>query len=208
MTNPSTKILTSSFNISTYTSDGYVIDSITSSLEVNFYCTYPCKSCLSTDTTSCQSCYGFVTEKNFYVDKCYETCPSGYFSDSNNNCTKCVSPCKDCDANNGLCTSCIDQYELESDGKCYKKVYIAYLYPFPFSVACIAMTIAVLITLCFARNTKFLQSVIAMIAVPEIGAWGTVVYMLYEYSSFMIFILAAAGLVLHIIVNIIYAVLH
>lgn len=44
--NPTLNILTSTFNITTYTSDNYVIDAITSGLEINFYCTYPCKSCV------------------------------------------------------------------------------------------------------------------------------------------------------------------
>ena len=48
-----------------------------------------------------------------------------------------------------------------------------------------------------------------MIAIPEIGAWGVEVYMLYMYGqSFFIFALAAGGLLIHIILNIIYSVLH
>lgn len=47
-----------------------------------------------------------------------------------------------------------------------------------------------------------------MLAIPEIGAWGTVIYMLYSYSSTLISLLAAGGLLLHILINIVYAVLH
>eukprot|EP00347_Sterkiella_histriomuscorum_P004371 403360712 len=157
--------------------------SITSNLDINFFCTYPCRTCLTENPASCQSCYGFVTEKSFYVDKCYEVCPSGYYTDSSNNCTQCESPCKECSQDNGLCLSCIDKYDLYDDGKCYQKVIIAQLYPFPFSVAAIALTVSVLVSLCFAKNTKFLQSVIAMLAIPEIGAWGTAVYMMFMSSD-------------------------
>jgi len=47
-----------------------------------------------------------------------------------------------------------------------------------------------------------------MISIPEIGAWGTEVYMLYKYSTFGIFVLAGAGLALHILLNIVYSYVH
>jgi len=51
LSNPSVRKLTSSFKIETFTSDGYAIDKITSNLEINFFCVYPCKTCNLTNST-------------------------------------------------------------------------------------------------------------------------------------------------------------
>lgn len=41
--NPGTNLVTDSFEIVTRTYDGYIIDSITEGLTVNFYCLFPCR---------------------------------------------------------------------------------------------------------------------------------------------------------------------
>jgi len=101
-----------------------------------------------------------VTEKFFFLDYCYETCPAGYYSLDNNgtttSCGKCNSPCARCKTTADLCTSCIDKYVLGGDGLCYEKVIIANIYPFPFSAFAIFAIFSAWITKCFAKKTKFL----------------------------------------------------
>jgi len=43
--NPKQNIVTDSFVVQTYTSDGWVLDEIRQNVTVNFYCEYPCASC-------------------------------------------------------------------------------------------------------------------------------------------------------------------
>lgn len=43
--NPKENIVTDSFLIETFTSDGWVLDEIRSNVTVNFFCEYPCASC-------------------------------------------------------------------------------------------------------------------------------------------------------------------
>lgn len=45
LVNPTENVITDSFKIETYTSDGYALDSVTAGVIVNFYCEFPCMTC-------------------------------------------------------------------------------------------------------------------------------------------------------------------
>lgn len=91
---------------------------------------------------------------------------------------------------------------------CYEKVAIAYIYPFPFSVFALCLTIAILVTICFSRSTKFLESTCAMVCFPELIAWIAIVYMYAANHKPLSFLLSLAGLALHIIINISYGIIY
>ena len=54
--NPMAKLKTDNFAFSSYTHDGYKIDSITNELSLNFICALPCKTCETGSNTKCNSC--------------------------------------------------------------------------------------------------------------------------------------------------------
>lgn len=43
--NPDKNIVTTSFKIDTFTSDGYRLDKINTDVTINFFCEYPCREC-------------------------------------------------------------------------------------------------------------------------------------------------------------------
>ena len=54
--NVTEKVLTSSWNISTLTVDGYAIDRVDQGLSINFSCNAPCLTCSSESPSVCLSC--------------------------------------------------------------------------------------------------------------------------------------------------------
>ncbi len=76
-------------------------------------CDYPCKTCLSTDRTNCQSCYTFDSypylQEYSSSGKCKTQCDYGYTSNGNS-----FKVCEACDV------SCLDCYDNGADGDKYK----------------------------------------------------------------------------------------
>lgn len=68
LTNPAANVLTKSFQLTSKTHDGYLIDERTSGLSINFYCSFPCRTCGLTRPTQCLSCY-FATTEFKYLHK-------------------------------------------------------------------------------------------------------------------------------------------
>ena len=69
--------------------------------------------------------------------------------------------------------------------------------------------IAILLTVIFRTQTKFLKSVIAFIAIPEILSWIWLAYILFFYGqNILIFYVVFGAISLHIILNISYGIVH
>jgi len=95
--NPSENIVTSSFKLATQTSTKYLLDVAADTLEINFFCEYPCASCDSRNKTKCLSCYGGADDYNMFFEyQCLRQCPFGLTNTTTNNCTECYSPCETC----------------------------------------------------------------------------------------------------------------
>lgn len=57
-------------------------------------------------------------------------------------------------------------------------------------------------------KTKLLESTIALVSIPEILAWGALLYLYYNQTSFFHIITLAAALGVHVVLNIIYGLTH
>lgn len=89
--NPTTNLYAiSSLTVTSYADQNqlYTIDNVPNSLNPKFDCKYPCKTCNTTNTSACITC--FPIDINNYLYKynysCYQSCPSGTYADSNNVC--------------------------------------------------------------------------------------------------------------------------
>lgn len=80
-------------------------------------CTNPCLTC--TTSSYCLTCAVLTTnsKQTYWLEgTCYQTCPSGYASDSSSNtCTECTNPCETCSTSTSTCTSCVSPYKLLSN---------------------------------------------------------------------------------------------
>ena len=112
MKNPTENLITSSFKIETFSSDGWALDSVATNVTVNFYCVYPCASCNTIDAAQCRSCYPASHQNLYHESKCYSECPTGLMKTENNNCTACESPCATCENAPDECSSCIEGHVL------------------------------------------------------------------------------------------------
>ena len=75
-------------------------------------CNLPCKTCSSTNLSSCQSCYSNSSLVDGYIlfqpstNQCVRVCDNRYFANlTDNKCYLCSSQCFNCDAYD-KCTSC------------------------------------------------------------------------------------------------------
>lgn len=76
-------------------------------------CINHCSECL--DSVNCETC-----EDGFYLFEgtCKSVCPSGYLK-VEENCEKCLEPCKTCDEELDYCTACIQNYSL-FENECFE----------------------------------------------------------------------------------------
>ncbi len=126
VTNPTTNLYTvSSLTVTSYADQSqlYTIDNVPNTLNPSFDCAYPCNTCNSTNTSACITC---MTEdiSNYlynYNWTCLQSCPSGYYADSDNVCQKCDSRCKTCSNSSTNCTSC-------NSSSTYPNLYENYCY--------------------------------------------------------------------------------
>lgn len=96
--NPGTNLITDSFEIETRTYDGFMMDSIVEGLSVNFYCLFPCRTCLEETPSVCLSCYTATTDYIYlFENKCLEKCPDKMYAMEDESgvqtCGLCDFPC-------------------------------------------------------------------------------------------------------------------
>ncbi len=109
-------IKTDSFEITIENKNGFITEAIFSNLNLTFYCSFPCKSCMQ-DTYTCLSCEG-TKGQILFNGTCVEKCPKGYFynydSDPDkNSCKKCNDKCNTCAVNNpDVCITCSEAMPL------------------------------------------------------------------------------------------------
>lgn len=183
--NPSENIITNSFSIETKTSDGFKLDNILSNVTVNFYCEYPCMSCNRDEKSHCNSCYPQSPFELWHSAECLTECPSGFVNTTSYNCTACVEPCATCINNQDTCTTCIEGYwKLADQNTCYLKVF----YPFPwFCLALFFFILIVISEIVTKTESRFKESFIALVSLPEMGAWITYIVFLFvtiDYRSY------------------------
>jgi proprotein convertase subtilisin/kexin type 5 len=110
----SPKSLPTDFTVfTTYDSSNYIIDQSSTDISFNLSCTLPCKTCPSTDTTNCSSCYSdaIITPSIYFnslTNKCVTTCTNGYYPDAIQlKCLQCNTICSACSGTASNCTSCV-----------------------------------------------------------------------------------------------------
>ena len=77
---------------------------MSSGLQPQFKCLYPCATCTGTNSGVCNTCYSDVAEKYFSGTSCLSACPEGFYND-NLVCKACPAECKTC-SDAKTCTSC------------------------------------------------------------------------------------------------------
>lgn len=215
--NPSDNIITDSFGISTFTSSGYAIDTLQTNLTVNFLCIYPCMTCPTSSPTTCLSCYSTISYKWLYSATCLISCPIYYYGDTaTNTCTQCISPCSTCNSAS-ICTSCISGYTLLGNscvnstiaGVVTQKKTISIPYFFPFATSGVFLFMVTLIGLCCSKESKFRESAIGLIAIPEMLSWVAMVFCIKMYlNDWLLFSIGAGAIGAHVLFNFIFGIVH
>ena len=188
LTNPSTG-KSSTFEVYTYTANGYIIDQNTSNLFYQAFCSSPCRTCLSTDSSNCTSCFTNATTTKIYLynGTCLTECPSVAPPDSSNVCTPCGTACSACDTT-GACTTCNSSSYQLVNGTCepLNQFGIQVLQtilanggaPFPFLISAGSLFLFILImSLAFKRMT-FTSNLLAFYGLLEYFAILTFLIML------------------------------
>jgi hypothetical protein len=86
---------------------------------------------------------------------------------------------------------------------------ISFFYPWPFVACSFILTILVLICILCKKETKFRESIIALVAWPEFLSWiALACYQYYEYELTLFFVLVAGGILVQVILNIAYGIAH
>lgn len=78
-------------------------------------CYANCETCTGPSESNCTTCKsGFFELSN----KCYSSCPSGFYGDAKRReCVQCVPNCDVC-SNGGACVTCSSGYVLNHESKC------------------------------------------------------------------------------------------
>ena len=105
---------TTSWVFTTYTNDGFAIDTRDAGLNMTFLCNAPCLTCPTSNPNSCLSCNTYANSPILYNGQCYQTCPiTTYYSASLGTCLTCDQPCQNCNYYDGkICTSCFPDSTL------------------------------------------------------------------------------------------------
>ena len=129
--NPQRNIFTGSFKLETFNQNGFLLDKLTEGLDVNFYCSYPCRSCNYNEPTKCLECYLNTDFFILFDSSCVQQCPSGFTTTplTDQNCTRCNPDCQTCEGDPDTCTSCFEGYRLDGEN-CLQRV----LWPFPWLI--------------------------------------------------------------------------
>ena len=113
------------FYVTTYTNNNLIIDTtdpinvVASRATFFLTCSGRCRTCLSSNSSICSSCYidntgvlPNITYGGFSIMtsdfQCVDVCGIGFFLASGN-CTQCASPCQTCSALN-QCNSCVSGF--------------------------------------------------------------------------------------------------
>jgi hypothetical protein len=182
--NPSQNVITDSFKIETRTSEGFPLDLLKTGVFVNFYCEYPCMTCNQEVKTECNQCYGESEFDIWYDHKCVTNCPDGFVNTTTYNCTACDHPCLTCFNESNMCLTCAEGYwKTAKDSTCWLKIY----YPFPWFCLSILFFILIVISEIVTKTeSRFKESFIALISIPEILCWITYIGLLFvtiEYKT-------------------------
>ena len=117
--NPDEPSFSQSFKIQTFDKELNLVDQIEKGLGITQGCDYPCATCgLSKNT--CLSCQLDSPYKFLYSNACLESCPSGFFGDSDFSCQECSPLCSSCKDKSDFCTSCGNEFHFlfAPAGKC------------------------------------------------------------------------------------------
>ncbi|CAI2382006.1 unnamed protein product [Moneuplotes crassus] len=112
LTNPPNAVTTQSFTIETKDDNDISIDYVGTGVTYTKLCNSPCLTCLN-DLSNCTSCYSSSSNPFLFNSTCVNSCPNGYFKDSDQSCQPCKSPCLTCENSASECLSCIkDPYKV------------------------------------------------------------------------------------------------
>ena len=170
--NPSSLLTTSSFSVTTFSQDGYLVDSRTSDLVLSFGCLEPCQLCAPGSNKICSVCHKpgdplFSGKAFLYNGLCIETCPDslGTFDsldlvsgESQTICVKCHdSDCASCSGEaKGQCIECSNPDTMKVvDGECIEQAVI-YWFPFLCSIILWLLVSLVLTRVRLGRQVYFL----------------------------------------------------
>ena len=217
LTNPSSGT-SSTFEVYTYTSSGYIIDQKVNSLIYQFPCSSSCRTCLSSSASNCTSCFSSpASTKNYlYYGTCVTACPADAPPDSSNVCTPCGTGCLTCDSVTGACTSCSNGYELVN-GQCTQTSGLQALFaafqngvaPFPFLISAGVLFLLMLIACQMLKTMTFTSNLLAFYGLVEFAAIVTFLLLLFipRASNFSLtkadtdIILTVAALILNYFLN-------
>ena len=108
-------------------------------------------------------------------------------------CESCQIPCYECSGGSNICTSCFPLFFLSED-------VCLMTYPFPFLITSVIITMVVLVIRIRRKETRFRETVIALIAWPELGCWLTA--LVFFASSTPSLLLALIALAVHAALNV------
>ena len=98
--------------IGSFDSNSHKIDESTTDISFSLNCNLPCRTCSTTNRSSCSSCYTniLVTSSRFFhagSSNCYVNCPdTTYNNNSTTLCAPCDSNCLNCNNLPTFCTKC------------------------------------------------------------------------------------------------------
>ncbi len=152
------------------------MDVINSGITIDFYCEYPCAGCPEGKPDFCELCYQTSVNRFFHENKCLTECPEFMVETAELTCTNCTEPCVTCDGSPDFCTSCIDGYYVVEGGKCREQI----TWYFPFVATAFAFFLLITISeIATKRVSNFKESLIAFWSIPEVMAWGCLVWFMW-----------------------------
>lgn len=107
LTAPSFGTPAQTFTLATFDSNSNSVQFDNSSVVFNNNCSLSCKTCLSTNSSACLSCYtpSTLNLTLLYGETCVSSCPSNSFQ-QNLTCIACDSSCLTCSNTQTNCLSC------------------------------------------------------------------------------------------------------
>jgi len=107
LVNPAVGSSSQTFTIISYDSNSYMVQQDISTVVYNNLCTMPCRTCSSSNYSSCTSCYTSPsTYPLLYQTQCLNKCPNGSYQFNSTLCVSCNAECATCSYASSNCTSC------------------------------------------------------------------------------------------------------
>lgn len=182
---------------------------MTAGLTIGFNCTSPCRECSSSAST-CTACNGWTSTPylNSTSNSCQSTCDSGYYGSKSLVCTACSSNCLTCSGSAGNCTSCNSGYSLLSTGVCKNtSLFYSQYYFFASGAGAAVAFFVILCKLCCCK-IKLVPSILALVSIPEILCWAGLFYLYFYNTTFMHILILGVALGMHVLLNMIYSLVH